>query len=96
MDYKDLLETERRWFKYDENGKNPETLAVKTLAAISASNYYEGQYYGGLRATNATQSLKQRVGIAAGLNQYMTESGINGDWTKNNTISSLITNAFTS
>ena len=26
----------------------------------------------------------------------MAESGINGDWTKNNTISSLITNAFTS
>lgn len=93
--YKDLLKTETG-FEYNDRFTRPQDLAVRALAAIQASNYYESQYYGDLRATNATQSLKQHVGISAGLNQYMAESGINGDWTKNNTISSLITNAFTS
>lgn len=70
--------------------------AILTLAALRASRDYEGQYYGDLRGTNAVQSLKQRVGISASLNDYLAQQNISGQWTKNNTISSLITNAFTS
>lgn len=83
-------------YAYDDKRGNASDFAILALAALQTNRNYESQYYGDLRATNATQSLKQHVGISAGLNQYMAESGINGDWTKNNTISSLITNAFTS
>lgn len=83
-------------FAYNDKRGSAVDYAILALAALQTNRNYESQYYGDLRATNATQSLKQHVGISAGLNQYMAESGINGDWTKNNTISSLITNAFTS
>lgn len=80
----------------DPNQQRAYAHVPAALAGLLASRGYKEQYYGELVQTNATQSLKQHVGIAAGLNQYIAESGINGDWTKNNTISSLITNAFTS
>lgn len=80
----------------DPNQQRAYAHVPAALAGLLASRGYREQYYGELVQTNATQSLKQRVGIATGLNQYMAESGINGDWTKNNTISSLIANAFTS
>ena len=83
-------------FAYNDKRGSAVDYAILALAALQTNRNYESQYYGDLRATNATQSLKQHVGISAGLNQYMAESGINGDWTRNNTISSLITDAFTS
>ena len=83
-------------FAYDDKRGGASDYAILALAALRASRDYEGQYYGDLRGTNAVQSLKQRVGISASLNDYLAQQNISGQWTKNNTISSLITNAFTS
>ena len=83
-------------FAYDDKRGGASDYAILALAALRASRDYEGQYYGDLRSTNAVQSLKQRVGISASLNDYLAQQNISGQWTKNNTISSLITNAFTS
>ena len=83
-------------FAYDDKRGGASDYAILALAALRASRDYEGQYYGDLRGTNAVQSLKQRVGISASLNDYLAQQNISGQWTKNNAISSLITNAFTS
>ena len=60
-------------FAYDDKRGGASDYAILALAALRASRDYEGQYYGDLRGTNAVQSLKQRVGISASLNDYLAQ-----------------------